>query len=83
MHEHWIRKRERSVGNDQHLIDKWYERASTMAPWAANWSERVPEGFLLFYASDPSALRTAMTAEGLQEVRFNFDLDGSVVLARD
>jgi D-glycero-alpha-D-manno-heptose-7-phosphate kinase len=40
-------------------------------------------GFLLFYASDRLALRQAMAREGLTEVRFTFDHDGSVVIARN
>ena len=40
-------------------------------------------GFLLFYAKDQGALRSALAEEGLMEVRFTFDLDGSVVLVRD
>ena len=39
-------------------------------------------GFLLFYAESPRDLRRAMAAAGLSEVRFGFDHDGSVVLAR-
>jgi galactokinase/mevalonate kinase-like predicted kinase len=40
-------------------------------------------GFLLFYGRDQRALRQAMAAEGLAEVRFTFDHDGSTVIARD
>jgi D-glycero-alpha-D-manno-heptose-7-phosphate kinase len=40
-------------------------------------------GFLLFYTRDPRALREVMAAEGLTEVRFTFDHDGSTVIARD
>jgi D-glycero-alpha-D-manno-heptose-7-phosphate kinase len=40
-------------------------------------------GFLLFYAEDQKALRDAMAAEGLAEVRFGFDFDGSAVTVRD
>ena len=39
-------------------------------------------GFLLFYTREPRRLRQAMAAEGLPEVRFSFDNDGSVVLVR-
>ena len=39
-------------------------------------------GFLLFYARDRLALRQAMVREGLKEVRFTFDHDGSQVIAR-
>jgi hypothetical protein len=38
---------------------------------------------LLFYAEDPMRLRRAMSGEGLSELRFRFDHDGSTVLVRD
>ena len=37
----------------------------------------------MFYAEDPPRLRAAMAAEGLREMRFAFDLDGSTVIVRD
>jgi D-glycero-alpha-D-manno-heptose-7-phosphate kinase len=39
-------------------------------------------GFLLFLAEDPKRLRSAMAEQGLKEVRFRFDLDGTTVVAR-
>ncbi len=39
-------------------------------------------GFLLFYAEEPRRVRAAMSEAGLPEVRFGFDHDGAVVLAR-
>jgi D-glycero-alpha-D-manno-heptose-7-phosphate kinase len=38
-------------------------------------------GFLMLYATDKIRLRQAMSAEGLHEVRFRFDFEGSKVLA--
>ena len=40
-------------------------------------------GFLMFYANDAAKLRASMQGEGLEEVRFRFDFDGSTVLSRD
>jgi D-glycero-alpha-D-manno-heptose-7-phosphate kinase len=37
-------------------------------------------GFLMFYADDGKKLRKAMAQEGLREVRFRFDFDGSKVV---
>jgi len=37
-------------------------------------------GFLMFMARDRSKLRSAMTAAGLEEVRFRFDFEGSKVV---
>ncbi len=83
MHEHWVRKRERSVGMTNDLIDKWYELGMASGALGGKLVGAGAGGFLLFYAADPALLRKTMVAEGLSEVRFQFDLDGSVVLARD
>ena len=37
-------------------------------------------GFLMFYASDKEKLRKAMRGHGLEEVRFQFDFEGTKVL---
>ena len=37
-------------------------------------------GFLMFYSEDTKKLRHAMAHEGLQEVRFRFDFEGSKVV---
>jgi D-glycero-alpha-D-manno-heptose-7-phosphate kinase len=37
-------------------------------------------GFLMFYTKEPSRLRTAMAAVGLDEVRFRFDFEGTKVI---
>lgn len=83
MHEHWVRKRERSVGMTNDRIDQWYKRGMENGALGGKLVGAGAGGFLLFYAEDPTMLRRAMQAEGLAEVRFLFDHDGSVVLARD
>ena len=83
MHDPWIRKRERSVGMTNDMIDRWYQRGIDNGALGGKLVGAGAGGFLLFYARDPSKLRKAMTAEGLTEVRFLFDHDGSVVLSRD
>lgn len=82
MHEHWIRKRERSRGISNPRIDDWYELALANGALGGKLVGAGAGGFLLFYASDPDRLRSAMTGAGLPEVRFGFDYDGAVVLAR-
>jgi D-glycero-alpha-D-manno-heptose-7-phosphate kinase len=37
-------------------------------------------GFLMFYAEDRRRLRQAMGRAGLEEVRFNFDFEGTKIL---
>lgn len=82
MHEHWVRKRERSAGMTNPSIDRWYERARANGALGGKLVGAGGGGFLLFYASDPARLRATMAGEGLREVRFGFDLDGSTVLVR-
>ena len=40
-------------------------------------------GYLLFYAEHPMRVRRAMAEQGLRELRFRFDHDGSTILVRD
>ncbi len=82
MHEHWTHKRERSVGITNPQIDEWYEVARRNGARGGKLVGAGAGGFLLFYADDPRRVRASMTDVGLPEVRFGFDHDGSVVLAR-
>ncbi|HEY8547886.1 MAG TPA: galactokinase, partial [Acidimicrobiales bacterium] len=82
LHEHWVRKRERSAGMTNPAIDRWYERARANGALGGKLVGAGGGGFLLLYATDPARLRATMAAEGLREVRFGFDLDGSTVLVR-
>lgn len=83
MHEHWLRKRSRSAGMTNEAINRWYDIALASGAIGGKLVGAGGGGFLLFYAADTAKLRFAMANEGLTEVRFAFDLDGSTVLARD
>jgi D-glycero-alpha-D-manno-heptose-7-phosphate kinase len=83
MHEHWERKRGRSDGMSNDDIDRWYRAGIDAGAVGGKLVGAGTGGFLMFYAHDPRALREAMAAEGLQETRFSFDLDGATVIIRD
>jgi D-glycero-alpha-D-manno-heptose-7-phosphate kinase len=83
MHEHWERKRKRSQGMSNDNIDRWYDLAMGNGAIGGKLVGAGSGGFLMLYAEDPPKLREAMTEAGLQEMRFSFDLDGSVVIVRD
>lgn len=83
MHEHWEHKKKRSGSMSNANIDRWYEVGRAHGAIGGKLVGAGAGGFLLFYTRDPRALRTAMAAEGLAEVRFTFDSDGSVVVVRD
>jgi D-glycero-alpha-D-manno-heptose-7-phosphate kinase len=83
LHEHWLRKRERSAGMSNDEVDRWYDIATANGALGGKLVGAGGGGFLLFYADDPKTLRAAMKREGLAEVRFHFDFDGCSVVARD
>lgn len=83
MHEHWERKRARSTGMSNDRIDRWYAAGLDHGALGGKLVGAGTGGFLMFYAEDPASLRTAMSAQGLREMRFAFDLDGSTVIVRD
>jgi D-glycero-alpha-D-manno-heptose-7-phosphate kinase len=82
MHDHWLHKRQRSAGMSNDQINGWYEIARASGAVGGKLVGAGGGGFLLFYAEDRIALRQAMAREGLVEMRFQFDHDGSVVVAR-
>ncbi|MDT5027442.1 MAG: D-glycero-alpha-D-manno-heptose-7-phosphate kinase, partial [Micromonosporaceae bacterium] len=83
MHEHWEHKKKRSSSMSNPNIDRWYEIGRAHGAIGGKLVGAGAGGFLLFYTREPRSLRTAMAAEGLAEVRFTFDSDGSVVVVRD
>lgn len=83
MHEHWEHKKKRSPAMSNPEIDRWYQVGLENGAIGGKLVGAGAGGFLLFYAKDQDSLRSAMTAEGLMEVRFVFDHDGSIVLVRD
>jgi D-glycero-alpha-D-manno-heptose-7-phosphate kinase len=83
MDDHWNHKKKRSASMSNSRIDRWYEVAMANGALGGKLVGAGAGGFLLFYAKDQDNLRAAMEEEGLNEVRFSFDHDGSVVLVRD
>lgn len=81
MKEHWESKKKRQGEMTNSLIDQWYERALANSAVGGKVIGAGGGGFLLFYASDRERLIKALTAAGLRHVRFNFDFEGSKILA--
>jgi D-glycero-alpha-D-manno-heptose-7-phosphate kinase len=77
MHEHWLTKRVRSKNMSNDRIDHWYDVGIRNGAVGGKLVGAGAGGFLLFYAEDRLALRRAMAKEGLQELRFAFDHEGS------
>ncbi|MEQ8665995.1 MAG: kinase [Rhodospirillales bacterium] len=83
MHEHWESKRKRSRGMSSGEIDRLYGVARDNGSLGGKLVGAGGGGFLLFFTENRSALRKAMVAEGLQELDFSFDFDGSITQLRN
>ncbi|MDR0360868.1 MAG: galactokinase [bacterium] len=83
MHEHWEYKRSRSHAMSSSEIDCWYEKGRETGAVGGKLVGAGAGGFLMFYTEQPAALRAAMAEEGLEELRFSFDHDGSTIIVRD
>lgn len=77
MDVHWQRKKQRSGGMSNPKINEWYDLAMANGALGGKLIGAGGGGFLMFYSEDKVKLRHAMTRAGLQEVRFDFDFEGT------
>ena len=80
MNTHWEHKKQRSNAMSNDRINQWYDLAMKNGALGGKLIGAGGGGFLMFYADDTKKLRQTMAREGLQEVRFRFDFDGSKVV---
>lgn len=80
MHDHWQYKKARSPGMSNSTIDSWYNIGVKNGALGGKVVGAGGGGFLLFVANDPDRLRRSMLNLGLQEVRFEFDYQGTQVV---
>lgn len=83
MHEHWEHKRGRTENMSNDRINALYQIALENGAVGGKLVGAGGGGFLLFYTRDRDQLRKAMTENGLQEMDFSFDFDGSIVQLRN
>ncbi len=80
MHDHWKKKRERSKGMTNGVIDDIYEFANKNGALGGKLVGAGGGGFLLFVTSNKTKLRNAMKSHGLREVPFSFDYEGTKLI---
>ncbi len=80
MDVHWQRKKERSGAMTNQRINAWYDCAMSHGALGGKVIGAGGGGFLMFYAGDKAGLRRAMREQGLAEVRFRFDFEGTKIL---
>ena len=83
MDVHWQRKKIRSAGMSNPVINDWYDHAMSNGALGGKLIGAGGGGFLMFYAGDKKKLRHAMREKGLQEVRFRFDFEGTTDVAQN
>ena len=83
MDVHWQRKKARSSGMSNDRINQWYDQAMAHGALGGKLIGAGGGGFLMFYAEDKTQLRHTMREQGLKEVRFRFDFEGSKVVAQN
>ncbi len=82
MNVHWEHKKQRSGLMSNNKINEWYDIALKNGALGGKLIGAGGGGFLMFYANENMKLRHAMAHEGLKEVRFKFDFEGSKVVAQ-
>jgi len=82
MNVHWEHKKKRSGVMSNEKINHWYDLALKNGALGGKLIGAGGGGFLMFYAIDDVKLRRAMTAQGLEEVRFRFDFEGTKVMTQ-
>ena len=82
MHVHWEHKRARSASMSNPQVDEWYDLARRNGALGGKLVGAGGGGFLMLYTEDKTRLRHAMLHAGMREVRFNFDFEGTTVVAR-
>lgn len=80
MNVHWEWKKKRSGSMSNVHIDEWYALGLQNGALGGKLIGAGGGGFLMFYAENTTPLRRAMTRAGLQEVRFQFDFEGTRVV---
>lgn len=80
MHEHWEHKKSRSGGMSSEFIDNAYLEGLKSGAVGGKLVGAGGGGFLMFYAHDKEKLRIKMSELGLEEVRFQFDFEGTKVI---
>ncbi|HEX6504789.1 MAG TPA: galactokinase [Terriglobales bacterium] len=83
MNIHWEHKKRRTAGMSSDNINRWYDCAMANGALGGKLIGAGGGGFLMFYAADKARLRHAMREQGLREVRFRFDFEGTRIINYD
>jgi D-glycero-alpha-D-manno-heptose-7-phosphate kinase len=77
MNIHWEHKKKRSSSMSNVRINHWYDLAMQNGAVGGKLIGAGGGGFLMFLCEERARVRQVMNEEGLQEVRFRFDFEGT------
>jgi len=80
MNTHWQYKKARSATMSNERINHWYDLAMQNGALGGKLIGAGGGGFLMFLCEERSRVRQVMAEEGLEEVRFRFDFEGTKVM---
>ena len=80
MNVHWQNKKKRSNNMSNQHINDLYDFAMANGALGGKLIGAGGGGFLMFYSEQKTTLRHAMQEQGLKEVRFKFDFEGTKLL---
>lgn len=80
--EHWQNKKRRSDRITDRQVDRWYALAREQGALGGKLIGAGGGGFLMLYCSRSAkaTVRQVLSAEGLREMPFDFDIEGAKVL---
>ena len=82
MNVHWQNKKKRSNNMSNSHINDLYDLAMANGALGGKLIGAGGGGFLMFYSEEKTKLRHVMREQGLKEVRFKFDFEGTKLLAQ-
>jgi D-glycero-alpha-D-manno-heptose-7-phosphate kinase len=80
MNIHWEHKKERSSAMTNERINQWYDLAIQNGAVGGKLIGAGGGGFLMFLCEERGRVRQVMAEQGLEEVRFRFDYEGTKVV---
>jgi D-glycero-alpha-D-manno-heptose-7-phosphate kinase len=82
MNIHWENKKERSPAMSNSRINHWYDLATKAGAKGGKLIGAGGGGYLMFLCDERAHVRQAMVQEGLEEVRFRFEFEGTKVVVQ-
>jgi D-glycero-alpha-D-manno-heptose-7-phosphate kinase len=82
MNVHWEHKKKRSSAMSNERINHWYDLAMKAGAKGGKLIGAGGGGYLMFLCEERARVRRVLAEEGLEEVRFRFEFEGTKVIVQ-